>query len=463
MDVYYFNRKISPEYVFLCLGLLLGTLYLLISPPFQIPDEQTHFWRAYQVSEGKLISSKQGDIAGGLIPRSLFVLPEKSGLFEVRFNPKAKITVQQILDAGKIPLEREKKMFVGFSNVVPYPPIPYLPQAIGISFGKVFDAHPLVLMYLGRFSNLCSSLVLVALAIRYIPIQKWTICLIALMPISIAEMASLSADSLTNSLSWLFIALVFHYALLDKQLKQKDKLIILGVSVALSLVKLSYLPMLALLVLIPYKKIGTKRDYILYLSGVFALVLILAGSWSILVREVYVPETWTGGNPDEQIKFILSTPLFFISLIFSTLLDKGINYLQMLGNLGWLDTPLPDYLMRFWWGVLLLVALIDNTENITLSWRQKSIIILVIAIVCFAILGLLYICCTPPGGEYFHTQGRYFLPIIPLFLILFQNRKFANHLKVKYSLVHKSVFTSIPIFVIISSVIAFSTIINRYY
>ena len=461
--IHLYNKKLSPEWVFLSFGFLLGMLSLFIMPPFQIPDEQTHFFRAYQVSDGQLISSRQGDTAGGLIPASISSLPRISGFERVHFHPEIKTSVKEILDSGHVKLTRDKKRFVWFANVVPYPPVPYFPQAIGLSLGKLFDASPLILMYLGRFFNLCMSLLLITLAIRLIPIGKWIICLVALMPIAISEMASLSADSLTNSLSWLFIALVVRHALQRDTLDPRQQIIILVMSVLLSLVKLSYLPLLALLLLIPHEKLVTRKRYYLALFGIAGLSLMAAGGWALLVRDVYVPESWNGGNPDEQIRFILSNPLFLVSLIVKFTWYYWVDILNSFGQLGWLDTPLPNFLMNSWWGVLLLVALVDSGNGFYLTWKQKVIILLVIAAVYIAILALLYVCCTPPGGMTFLIQGRYLLPIAPLFLLLLQNHRCEKFLRTKYEVVHKSIFLAIPLFIVFSSIVTFSTLIERFY
>ena len=45
--------------MFLPLAWIFGTLFALITPPFQVPDEFQHFYRAYQVSEGRLTAYRQ--------------------------------------------------------------------------------------------------------------------------------------------------------------------------------------------------------------------------------------------------------------------------------------------------------------------------------------------------------------------------------------------------------------------
>jgi len=52
------HHSAFPEKVFLIVGILFGTLFLLITPPFQVPDEPNHFSRAFHVSELCLLAQK---------------------------------------------------------------------------------------------------------------------------------------------------------------------------------------------------------------------------------------------------------------------------------------------------------------------------------------------------------------------------------------------------------------------
>jgi hypothetical protein len=41
---------------FLLIAFTLGVLAIFLTPPFQVPDEHTHFYRAYDVSRGHLFA-----------------------------------------------------------------------------------------------------------------------------------------------------------------------------------------------------------------------------------------------------------------------------------------------------------------------------------------------------------------------------------------------------------------------
>jgi Predicted membrane protein (DUF2142) len=44
--------RLTPDRLVLALGLAGGLLLVFVTPPFQVPDEPAHFFRAYQVATG---------------------------------------------------------------------------------------------------------------------------------------------------------------------------------------------------------------------------------------------------------------------------------------------------------------------------------------------------------------------------------------------------------------------------
>jgi hypothetical protein len=67
------------DHCYALIALLIGFLYLLITPPFQVPDEPNHFFRCYQISEGHLLPERLESQVGGEIPRSLIDTVQEVG------------------------------------------------------------------------------------------------------------------------------------------------------------------------------------------------------------------------------------------------------------------------------------------------------------------------------------------------------------------------------------------------
>src|ERR1700744_5631584 len=70
--------------------LFLEAGYFLITPPFQAPDEPAHFFRIWQLSEGRLRGYRQGEQAGDEVPK--VILSQTYFFGELPFHPENKIT-----------------------------------------------------------------------------------------------------------------------------------------------------------------------------------------------------------------------------------------------------------------------------------------------------------------------------------------------------------------------------------
>ena len=63
-------NHLTPIRFYLLIGPLFGMLFILLTPPFQVPDEINHFYRAFHIAEGHVRVIKTDNRLGGLIPVS---------------------------------------------------------------------------------------------------------------------------------------------------------------------------------------------------------------------------------------------------------------------------------------------------------------------------------------------------------------------------------------------------------
>ena len=124
---------LDPVWIYSVFVSLCGLALIFITPPFQVPDEPHHFFRAYQVSRGELVGqiAPGGKYAGGLLPESLGRTVNHL-LRDVPFHPEQKVSASWLEDALAMDLEPEREAFLGFSNTVLYSPVSYAPQAAAI-------------------------------------------------------------------------------------------------------------------------------------------------------------------------------------------------------------------------------------------------------------------------------------------------------------------------------------------
>src|SRR3954465_5827974 len=111
-------RNIQPHNFFLCAALFFGILYSIIIPPFQVPDEPNHFYRAWQSAEGKLISIKIGNRVGGFLPSTVKNMGHSYD--EIHYANKKYVHALPF-ELLKIPLSDEYE-FVDYHNTAMYSP-----------------------------------------------------------------------------------------------------------------------------------------------------------------------------------------------------------------------------------------------------------------------------------------------------------------------------------------------------
>lgn len=454
-----YNSFFIPENLFLIFSIIFGLFFVFITPPFQVPDENEHFFRAYEISDLNIIAKKQ-ETVGDYLPRSL-ITTVRELIEHIPFHPEQKTNIEKIISFINIPLNREEKIFVGFPGSAFYNPVPYIPQVIGISIGKVFNFSPLILMYLGRLFNLFIWIFLTYIAIRISPIAKWLFFLLVLTPMSLFQAASLSADALTNSMSLLIISLTLFYIFNDEKQKiiRSDIFVILFLSVIIALSKQIYIFIPFLFALIPLKKFNNKIEYYSILTILVALILLTNIIWSIAIKGLIVVRI-SGVSPVDQLFYIIYNPINYIIILINTINTFAVFYIKSyIGVLGWLDTFLPDYIYISYVFMLFLVSIIDKNENMRINLWQKSTIGIIFCLQIILILTVLYLYWNKVGLGFINgLQGRNLIPLAPLFFLLFYNSKdFLSETNKKYFFIFITIYSFLVI------LISTYYLIQRYY
>lgn len=417
--------KLRPERLFLLLSLLFGGCLTFLVPPFQAPDEFNHYYRARQILDGVFFSEKTPQGLGGRISVSA---REILSVFEdIPFRPEARTSPAEILAALRHPSADEPKRFIGFSNTALYSPVNYLPQLAGIALARPFTANPLAHMYSGRICNLLLWTLLVFLSIKTAPIFKWLILCLALLPMSLFLSSTLSADPMTNGLSFFIIASILKLAfLLGPAVRPKDMRGIFAATSILSLAKPFYLLVVCFYFFIPAERFASPRSrYFLFLAA-FSPPLALQFLWLWLTGQAYVAHrTDTPVSPQAQLAYLLHHPFSFLEAALRTLYHSAPDIIAMfLGTLGWLDTFLPPPLLWLTGGTLALTALLDHQRNLAVTWRQKAIAILVFFGITLLVYLAQYLHWNPVGATFIEgMQGRYLIAFSPLLFLTLYNRK----------------------------------------
>jgi uncharacterized membrane protein len=462
-------ESLSIERFFLLTAFFAGLVLVFIIPPFQSPDENNHFYRAYQVSEGQLMGeSLNGNRLGGDLPASLYQFDLK--FRPIRYHYDEKTNLRTFLQEHKRKLNSEERIFVDFPNTAYYAPFAYLPQALGIFLGRQFGLSPIKLLYLGRIFGLFTWIWLVWLGLKFLPFWKRTFVLLALLPASLSLHSSLSADIVTNGICFFLLGYFLHFIAGEvNKFTFKNFILIFLLTAIVALNKVVYFPIILLLFTIPKERFAFESSKMKVAIGGLAGIIFLLVAWFFFLKGTFISydnydAVWRddvqlnpGVDPMGQIDFIIQNPIQFFRIV----IDSHISYFQAstahyFGKFGWEKNYLPVL-------ILILLAIQTNfsaARELVPPLKNKKLLIFALFIAGFAMMALfttiMYMQWSPVGNpEIFNLGGRYYFSIFPLFFLVFS---LISPLK-KAAL---SIYFFFPV-TIISLMSLFWEVLNRYY
>ncbi|XJZ28580.1 DUF2142 domain-containing protein [Bacillota bacterium Lsc_1132] len=421
--------KTEMHKAFLVTALPVGFILAIIIPPFDQLDEFDHFLRSFEVSEGMFVNqvTKQG--LGNYIPVSLV-----DTVHDTQFINGKGYQYEIVKEAFGNKLNPEKRIFIR-NYASSYPPTIYIPQAIGVTLGRILFHSPLMMMYLGRIFNLFAYLAIVYTALKIVPIKKNLFYILALLPMSINQASTLSGDSTIISSAFLFVAYVLYlaYGKVEK-IKRKHVLTTIGIGIFIVVSKIVYFPILLLFFIIPLRKFMDKKDFIKKLLFILVGFTIPYLIWNWLnLANLSIPDvrTHAGVSPKEQISFIFTHPFEYAKILLDSFIKLGESkFLGMLGTvIAIYHYSTPNLVIYTYLFLMILFGLVNNETDLEHSWRKidKTLMVFIMLAVILLVYTALYVGFTPVGYPVvLGIQGRYFIPVAIFFFLSISNQQFIH-------------------------------------
>ena len=399
-----FLSDLEPRRFFLVAALLGGLAFVFVTPPFQVPDEPAHFYRAFSVSEGQFLLGHEKGKIGGPLPASLRVLV---GILvdDVPFHPERRIQPGTWRRAREVRLRPEDVERFSPPSSLQYSAVPYLPQAAGIVVGRWFGASPLGLVYFARAANLFAAVGLIYFAICQLPGYRWLAVLLALTPMAMFLRSSVSADAGITAIAYLLTATIAKIAFRAEPMHGRWNFGLLVVlSVSLCLTKPVYFPLVLAAFVIPSSRIPIQRPgFVLLAVLVFSIVAVTV---TLAISQPSVDGI--GVRIESLVDEVLTNPFDLFRRIVVDYIRHAPRYgAEFIGRLGWLDTPLPLLLLGSYFAFLIAYTVFDLGSQAVISPWQRVVLALVIAASLMAISTAMYVI----NGRIAGIQGRYFHPI----------------------------------------------------
>jgi uncharacterized membrane protein len=403
---------------YLVAAIVLGVGYAMLVPPRQVPDEAYHFVRAYGVSEGHCL-------AGPTVPTPVTL--QFDGRFDEHMEVRDLARTTALAEVRKLlqqPMNPSRTDPVYAKNVDVYSCIPYLPAAAAIAAVRAAGGSMLAALYAARLLSLLVATLVTWYALRLLPTGRPLMAAVALLPMTLQQAASPSADSLSNAVAFLLVAAIVRLALDETIVRIGPRMMAaLGaLLVALALTKLNiflFLPAVA----IPSTKFGGRARKLAAI-GVGTL-LAFGAFWLWLQIDSAAVARSTNARVTEGIDyggnfaFVLHHPGLFAIAVRNSLTAWGHDYLAMfVGVLGLLNVRLPNWAWEGALGAVTLAAITGFDKRLPrrvalLFFAAAALSIVVVQIITFAsetTIAYRETRIRDGSGLAFGIQGRYYIP-----------------------------------------------------
>ncbi|MBE6894382.1 MAG: DUF2142 domain-containing protein [Ruminococcaceae bacterium] len=381
---------------------ITGVLFCFITPPNQVPDEQSHYLRSYAMGMGDFHFDEQQQW-----PNDVYLLMEAFPVAYRNGYPAEK---------GCSILDRFDMYFDDMASgkkgqpmgIIIFQIIPYLPQALGIFIGRLFGADALVCYYLARLVNLMFYTACCYFALRWA--SRWRMMLYALMimPLTMFVVSSCNNDCMLFGLMFL----VFSTVLSDSF--DKKKAITFAVSFAVMCTsKMNYIVFILLLLLLPKKRWNVKIKRWQFVLAVLAAFLVVYQGMGYAVAWLsnYGPieRTMADSNPAQQLMFIIKNPLRYIVVFLDTM--RNNSFFMFTGGLfGWIDVDIK--IISNLTPIVLLAAAVKNAPLLKKEDFDRVVVFFVTAVLTYGVCATgMYLSWAPVTlPQIIGLQMRYFIP-----------------------------------------------------
>jgi len=194
------NKYLHGAEIYLIIVLLIfGTLAFFFLPVGGGYDEEEHLIRVWEMSDFTFIPN---DKLGNQLP-----YPKVFREMTYRRDYLVRAVPADFLEKyGSLSLDSMDYIYDVDTRSVYSPPL-LLPQSLVMRFlGRSQQLPALTVYYACRIAGLLSYILLCFLAIRLIPFGKWILAIIATSPVAILQTGTITPDTISNGIAFLFIA-----------------------------------------------------------------------------------------------------------------------------------------------------------------------------------------------------------------------------------------------------------------
>lgn len=418
-------KQWKVENLFLVISIVFGCFMTLNLPIKAVPDERTHLYTAYAISDRMLTGFNKEK-------ENFTIRQQDEELLQQNIEYGNSIDIMNWYYSQITHKSYGDSLELAVSNGLSSNHIAYYIPAGAIAICRALNCNAFWTLMSGRIINYLQYILLIYFSIKLIPFAKLLPFTIALYPMAVQQGMSYSYDCLVIALSIFVIStsLSYKYGDLSKYKKYIQLFLVALASILLFALKshsYAFISLVPIVVLLSDKKwfqiifkIGVG---ILCIFGiVFVLYAILDKIFQFpdILVEPDNPIVWAGNIQGYTLQYFINEPYDFIIVNLRTLKHDIFYFFfsAISSYLGWLNVGTPKVLAFIFFGLSGL-SVFSNTTNEKMNRYIKTYFGITVIFTELAITFALLVGHTfKYAGLALGLQGRYFLPLImPLLLI----------------------------------------------
>ena len=411
--IYYLidKNKLNSVSFFLATVIPLSLISLVLFQTANVPDADAHFASSYHLSNAFL--GIRGDREWMARSCDNAYYTSSSWWLPVPYPELRSISyaIHHLFDS--VGSKELIATFPDYTKMKAYSLFNWLPQALGLTIGRLLGLNSIMTVYLGRLFILAVYIYTCYRAIKNTPAGKFIFCSIALLPANIMFATSFSYDCMFLIVSLNFIAIILKL----RANSSRDSFIeALIWGFLLGSIKGG-----GALVLLPLVFLLFKKDKKTIIS--IASILLISGFAVLLFGKILAPEELfqfgVAGDGNLTASFALSNPVEYLRMAMRSYIVSGHSYTeQILGaDLSWVEPVVPGVIVFAIAGITLIGAWSGNDE---LVLNKKDKVIIAIPVIISLLSTPMMLLSYTKIGSYMvlGIQGRYYSSILPLVFIL---------------------------------------------
>lgn len=414
-----FNRcKNDYARLFVFFAIPICLLFWMFLLPDYTPDEPAHFMKVYLTSTFDFANKNVINVPIDYLEKGITNYNDVfSNVFKFTDYSNTKVT----------------------DIAVAYNAISYIIPSIGMLFARIFSFSIYAGYYLARLANIILFIGIGYKAIKITPVAKLLFFVFLFNPMLLQQAISVNADCLLHGSCILFVAYILYLKFEVTELSNKNLFCLGMFFLYILLAKYVYLPLFGLVFIIWDKILKLERKkisiFIIFCILSFIIYYLFNFTFSNVTSVAHVQKYLeaTNVNASKQIGMLIDNPIKIITVILVTIKTLGFYFIETFaGNLlGWLDIEINTKIVWIYLMLLFMACFVKNESNKFKLSNKIWFLLIFCGISCLIIIGL-YFSFTPVGLPYaVGIQGRYFIPIslLPLLVISGSKKIVLNHEK----------------------------------